>query len=49
MENIFQKLCRLITNHKLRELIAWSEGIEPTEYHWHGLIGMMVVLVLAII
>ena len=34
MENVFQKLCRILTNHKWRTLEGWSEGVDPTEYHW---------------
>lgn len=33
-DNIFQKLCCKLTNHKFRKLEGWSVGIEPTEYHW---------------
>lgn len=34
MDNVFQKLCELITHHKLRYLTGWSVGITPTEFHW---------------
>ena len=34
MENMFQKICRLLTKHKHRKGIAKSVGIYPTEYHY---------------
>lgn len=32
--NIFQKICCKITNHKFRKLRAQSVGIKPAEYHY---------------
>lgn len=34
MNNIFQKLCYLLTHHKYKHFIGWSVGIAPTEFHW---------------
>lgn len=38
MSNWFQRLCCRLTNHRLRKGIAWSVGIEPTEFHYRCLI-----------
>ena len=38
LENNFQRLCRIITNHKLRKGTMWSVGIEPREFHYKCLI-----------
>jgi PHP family Zn ribbon phosphoesterase len=34
MDNIFQKLCGFLTNHKCKKFIAKYVGIEAVEYHW---------------
>ena len=36
--NFLQRLCHKLTNHKFRKCYAWSEGIEPTEFHYKCLI-----------
>lgn len=35
---VLRNLCEKITHHKFRKCIAWSVGIEPTEYHYRCII-----------